>query len=194
MKKGVLITASVLLLMGACVAIVSKDEKSGDAEAPSNSESVSDSPKGKAEPETPKSAWCYDETIDEMTDKTAYRAYVVSENSVDFDMPYDGGSKLTFTLRDTPQYEKDAYIRISPGQFNVSYNGTKIKVRFDDNPAMTINCNEASDNSMDVLFLKDYDKILKALKEAKTMKISAEFFTEGTRTFTFDVSGLEWNH
>lgn len=67
-------------------------------------------------------------------------------------------------------------------------------MRIDDKPAQTINCSEASDNSTDLLFLRGYNKIVKALKGAKTMKISAEFFSEGVRTFTFDVSGLEWNH
>lgn len=150
--------------------------------------------KGQVEPQAPKSAWSYNESIDEMTDKTTYLASVVSENSVYFDFPYQGGSTLTFTLRDSPQYGKDAYIRISTGQFNSSYNGTTIKMRIDDKPAQTINCNEASDNSTDLLFLRGYNKIVKALKGAKTMKISAEFFSEGVRTFTFDVSGLEWNH
>lgn len=194
MKKGILIAVSMFLLMGACVGLVGKDEKSSKPESTVESEQVPDSLKEQVEPQAPESAWSYEESIDEMTDKTTYLAYVVSENSVNFDFPYQGGSTLTFTLRNSPQYGKDAYIRISSGQFNVSYSGTTIKLRIDDNPAMTINCNEASDNSMDILFLRGYNKIVKALKGAKTMKISAEFFSEGTRTFTFDVSGLEWDH
>lgn len=144
--------------------------------------------------EEPASAWQYSEQIDEMTDKNTYCAYTVSTNEVTFDFPYEGGSSLTFTIRDSPQYGKDMYIRISKGQFNAKYNGTKIKVRFDDDPAFDVYCNESSDLSMDILFLRGYNKILPKLKKAKTMKIAAEFFNEGVRTFTFDVEGLEWNH
>lgn len=200
MKKGLVITAGALLFIGACVAVVDKNENASgttenmDTIPTANSESTYDSMKGQVEPQAPKSAWSYNESIDEMTDRTTYLASVVSENSVYFDFPYQGGSTLTFTLRDSPQYGKDAYIRISTGQFNSSYNGTTIKMRIDDKPAQTINCSEASDNSTDLLFLRGYNKIVKALKGAKTMKISAEFFSEGVRTFTFDVSGLEWNH
>ena len=32
------------------------------------------------------------------------------------------------------------------------------------------------------------------LKKSSTMKISVEFFQEGTRTFTFDVKDFKWDH
>ena len=205
MKKPILICLGLILLVGACVAISDNDDSTKKTDnlastespvAPSDTSSIIDESTTVTEqlPEIKKSDWVYNESIDEMTDKISYTATVVSENSVDFDFPYQGGSTLQFTLRNDPQYGRDAYIRISSGQFNTSYNGTKIKLRIDDNEAKTIYCNEASDGSQDVLFLNGYDKIVKALKGAKTMKISAEFFSEGTRTFTFNVEGLEWNH
>ena len=144
--------------------------------------------------EEKRSAWEYTESVDEMTDKTAYFATVYSENSVDFDFPYDGGSTLSFTIRQSPQYGNDMYIHISKGQFNSGISGTKIKVRFDDNDPIPVNCTTPSDYSSDILFLKGFDKLLKHLKESKTMKINVEFFNEGAHTFTFDVNGLEWNH
>lgn len=140
------------------------------------------------------SDWKYSESVDEMTDKTAYFATIESDNSVDFEFPYDGGSTLSFTIRQSPQYGNDMYIRISKGQFNPGISGTKIKVRFDDNEAISVNCVEPSDYSTDLLFLKGYDKLLKQIKDSKSMKINVEFFNEGTRTFTFNIQGLEWNH
>ena len=140
--------------------------------------------------------WTYSETVDEMTDKTCYMASVVSENSAEFGFPYDGGSFLTFVIRDSPQYGKDMFIAISKGQFNCSFNGEDIKIRFDSNEAFTVHCNGPSDMSQDYIFLnqRDFNKILKLLKESKTMKINVEFFNEGAHTFTFNVEGLEWNH
>lgn len=195
MKKSVLITASVLVCMGACVALVNDDDTSNNKATTQLTDTIaSNETAQEISSESIKSDWEYQEEIDEMTDKICYYAYITSENSVDFDFPYQGGSTLRFIIRDSPQYGKDIYIRISSGQFNTNYNGTKIKMRIDENPAITINCTEASDSSTDILCLKGYDKIIKLLKGAKTMKISAEFFSEGTRTFTFNVENLQWTH
>ncbi|MBD5254625.1 MAG: hypothetical protein HDS53_00910 [Barnesiella sp.] len=138
--------------------------------------------------------WQYREEIDEMTDKTSYYAKTVSTNSVDFGFPYEGGSTLSLTVRDSPQYGEDVFISVSKGQFNSHYNGTTIKMRFDDADPFTVNCSEPSDLSSDILFLNGYSKIVGLLKKSSTMKISVEFFQEGTRTFTFDVKDFKWDH
>ena len=187
MKKSVITIIAILACLGACVAIGNNDNNSEKKEEASDTTLTSE----KAET---KSDWKYSEETDEMTDKIAYFATVQSENEVEFDFPYQGGSTLSFTLRDSPEFGKDAYIRISKGQFNVQYNGTKIKIRFDDKEPITVTANEASDGSMDILFLRNYAKLVNALKEAKTMKINVEFFNEGIRTFTFDVANLKWEH
>lgn len=139
-------------------------------------------------------SWEYSEEIDEMTDKTTYIASINSTNEVEFGFPYEGGSSLRLILRDSPQYGKDIMISISSGQFNTDIYGTKIKVRFDDAPAFDVKCNEPSDVSSDVLFLTNYSKLIKLMKESKTLKINAEFFQEGVHTFTFDIEGLKWEH
>lgn len=140
------------------------------------------------------SSWDYSESIDEMTDKMTYFATIESENSVDFDFPYEGGSTLYFTLRQSPQYGNDIYIQISKGQFNSGVNGTNIKMRFDDNEFFTVHCNQPSDYSQDLLFLQGYKKIVNQLKNSEKMKISVEFFNEGERTFSFKTADLQWNH
>src|SRR5574344_807770 len=39
-----------------------------------------------------------------------------------------------------------------------------------------------------------YPKFISMIRKAKTIKIEAPFFNSGTQVFTFNVSGLEWNH
>lgn len=142
----------------------------------------------------PASAWRYSEEVDEMTDKTAYFASVTSDDAAYFDFPYEGGSYLTLTVRKSPKFGNDVYIRISQGQFKTAYDGTTIKVRFDDEPQFSVSCNEASDGSSDILFLNGFNKLVGKLKNHKTMKINAEFFQEGNHTFTFDIENFEWAH
>ena len=168
-----------------------------DSPSETTSESSTDSSATEDAPEVKKgkkTVWEYHQAIDEMTDKTTYYATIESENEVKFDFPYNGGSSLTLTIRDSPQYGKNIYIKISKGQFNYGINGTNIKVRFDDSEPITVHCNQPSDYSTDVLFLDNFNKVLNKIKESSTMKINAEFFSEGTRTFTFKTEGLEWDH
>lgn len=142
----------------------------------------------------PASSWKYFEDVDEMTDKTAYFASVTSKEAAYFDFPYEGGSYLTLTVRKSPKFGNDVYIRISQGQFKTAYDGTTIKVRFDDEPQFSVSCNEASDGSSDILFLTGFNKLVGKLKNHKTMKINAEFYQEGNHTFTFDIENFEWAH
>lgn len=142
----------------------------------------------------PASSWRYFEEVDEMTDKTAYFASVTSDDAAYFDFPYDGGSYLTLTVRKSPKFGNDVYIRISKGQFKTDYDGTTIKVRFDDEPQFSVSCNEASDGSSDLLFLTGFNKLVGKLKNHKTMRINAEFYQEGNHTFTFDIENFEWTH
>lgn len=183
MKKLIFFVCSALLIFASCG---DSSSSTGNTDGDTNQKSEST--------EEVSTAWEYSESVDEMTDKTNYYATIESENSVDFDFPYNGGSILTFTIRQSSQYGKEMYISISKGQFNAGISGTKIKVRFDDEEPFSVSCNTPSDYSTDVLFLTGYDKLLKKLKNSKTMKINVEFFNEGTRTFEFDVEGLEWEH
>ncbi len=153
-----LIIFAVLIAIGIIGAIFS-DDKSTDKSENNITKDIltTDSLK---EPEAinqlPKSNWSYSESIDEMTDKTTFLASVTSENEVNFDFPYNGGSVLTLTIRQSPQYGKDIYIKISKGQFNCGVYGETIKVRFDDDKPITFNCVEPSDHSSDLLFIQNH--------------------------------------
>lgn len=192
MKKVLLYTLAVIFILGLIGACF------GESETETTSNGTSDSAVATIEEEKkdePKSKWEYSESVDEMTDKKSYLAYIVSENEVDFEFPYNGGSNLLLYLRNDPQYGQNIYIKITKGQFNMDLiDGQTIKVRFDEDQAFNVKCNGPSDHSMDVLFLNGYKKVVDRLKTAKTMKVSVEFFNEGTRTFTFDVANLNWEH
>lgn len=177
--------ACSLVMMCACGGTTNENSGGG---APT------DSVQPAVEAKEAESNWEYSEYPDEMSDDTTYLASVVSENSVDFDFPYDGGSSLKLTIRKSPQYGSDIYIKISKGQFNSGIYGQKIKMRFDENKAFDLNCKTASDGSSDLLFLTNFKKLLPQLKQSKTLKISCEFWNEGTRTFTFNIEGLKWEH
>ena len=142
-----------------------------------------------------KNGWDYESEVDEMDGSTTKTAIVVSSNVVDFDFPYNGGSTLNICVRHTKKYGTDVMIGVSKGQFNSNeYNGTNyVTVRFDNDAPIKFTTVEPADNSSDVLFLQNPKKFIKLAKNAKTIKIEASFFTEGSRVFTFNTNKpLEW--
>lgn len=142
-----------------------------------------------------KSNWSYDQNLDELTGKTSYFAQVTSDNSVDFDFPYNSQPiHLTLTVRKSPRYGTDVYISVPEGQFNAGIDGATISVRFDDGKVKRYSCNTPSDNSTNTLFINSARSFIKSLKASKECRISAEFYQEGTPTFIFQTDGLVWNH
>lgn len=139
--------------------------------------------------------WNYSTDTDEMNDSKSRFASLVSDNTVNFDFPYQGGSSLSLIVRYMKKYGTDVYIKISSGQFICNeYQGTNnVRVRFDDAAPIKFSTNEPSDGSSDMLFLNNAKKFIKLAKQAKTIKIEAPFYQEGNRIFTFTVDKpLEW--
>ena len=137
----------------------------------------------------------YDTQIDEMNDSKSKFASITSDNTVDFDFPYQGGSYLKITVRYTKKWGTDVYISISQGQFICNeYEGTDyVRVRFDSGKPMKFSTNEPSDGSSDMLFLSNTKKFISLAKKAKRIRIEAPFYQAGNQVFTFTVDkSLEW--
>lgn len=141
------------------------------------------------------SEWSYDQDKDELTGKSTWFASVTSENYESFDFPYnDTPIFMTIAIRKSPRYGTDVYISVPTGQFNTGIDETYISVRFDEGKVTRWSCNEPSDNSSTVLFINNAKAFINKLKSSKECRISAEFYQQGSPTFTFKTAGLKWNH
>lgn len=141
------------------------------------------------------SKWRYSEDTDQIRNTKSYRAMLFSENSVDFDFPYNGGSILGMALRKSAKYGDDIFFTISKGQFSCGYDGCHAIIKFDDGKPQKISLVEAADGDMTTLFLSGKAGNLAAkIKKSKTMMIELSFFQEGSRQFLFQTEGLQWKH
>ena len=141
------------------------------------------------------SNWIYNTTKDEMRDQEAKFATTVSTNSVDFDFPYNGGSKLILTLRKSGN-KTDVMATVSKGQILCGIRGCETAFKFDTGAVQTITMTEPDNHASDVLFVmhdKTEDKIINQLKTSKKLVIEVPFYQEGKKQFTFDVSSLKWD-
>lgn len=161
--------------------------------ATSASADASPAPSGDAAPAdaAPASNWTYFDNKDEVRNKTDHFAAVTSDNSVEFDFPYGGGSTLTMTVRKSAAHGEDVYFRISSGQFVCGIEECRGAISFD-GKSESLSLSEPDDNSSDVLFATYGAGIIGKLKAAKRTVVELPFYQEGDRQFVFQTKGLIW--
>lgn len=139
--------------------------------------------------------WQYETSKDEMRGIESKFATTVSTNTVDFDFPYNGGSKLILTLRKRGS-EVDVMVSITKGQILCGIQNCEAAFKFDGGAVQSITMSEPDNHSSDMLFVsydKTESKIINQLKSSKKLVVEVPFYQEGRKQFTFDVSGLQWN-
>jgi RNA polymerase subunit RPABC4/transcription elongation factor Spt4 len=134
--------------------------------------------------------WEYSSQHDKMGRGPTYFASLQSVNEVDFDFPYNGGSKGILTLRNSPRYGRDAVLQVTKGQFLCSLDGCQVNVRVDGGRPIRVTANEAADGSSNVVFLP-YGVLLRAVRGGRVLLIEANFYREGSRVFEFHAQGLD---
>lgn len=127
-----------------------------------------------------------------MNGKKISFAVLESSNQITFDFPYNQVQRGTLQLRVHPRHGRDAILSVEKGQFLCSFDGCRVQVRFDDAEAVAFSASEPDSHDTTLLFIQGYDRFTKRLKAAKKVRIEAQFFQEGPRTFEFDVEGLQW--
>lgn len=158
------------------------------------SQTVVSSNQGDAQQEVKKENWQYHSKKDDMRSLETNFAYNDSLNSVDFDFPYNGGSKLILVLRKSSK-NQDVMLVISKGQFICGIRECEAQFKFDDKPIKSITMSESDTHKSDTLFVafdKTEEEIIKQLKSSKKLVIEVKFYQEGAKQFTFDVSNLNW--
>ncbi|MFC6267303.1 hypothetical protein [Frigoriflavimonas asaccharolytica] len=135
--------------------------------------------------------WQFQEDVDKMTSKTVKYASIDANEVLEFEFPYNGGSIPSLTIRKKDGVN-DIYLKVSKGQFNSSYDGGNLRIKFDDEQPKKFSFSGASDNSMDIVFINSTKTIISKLKKSKKIIIEVEFYNEGVRQMEFDVSGFTW--
>ena len=136
-------------------------------------------------------SWTYQTTKDEVRNTTDSYASIVSDNKVDFDFPYDGGSTLQMTVRHDHTGDNILLV-ISKGQFVCGIENCKGEMNIDGTPRH-LTLLRPADGSSDTLFVSRPAEIIKALESAKKVIVELPFFQAGNRQFTFtSAGGLEW--
>ncbi len=197
--KKILIGVGIIFIIGLIGSQLDKDKKStattskevkSQDKAPDTTIALSTSTAEK--PSETISAWSYSEDEDKMTSKKINYASVTAKDELEFDFPYNGGAVATFTIR-KKNNRTDIYLQVSKGQFNNTFDGGQIRIRFDENSPKKYSFSGASDASSDIIFINSTKDVISKIKVSKKMLVEAEFFNEGNRQMEFDITGLKWD-
>jgi hypothetical protein len=179
-----------LILIGVFVSLLSSKSEDEPRE-PSAVASPSYAAISQTPPEVG-SQWTYSHDADEMSGKTSHVATVISQNTVDFDFPYNGPQHGRLTIRRHPRWGSDVIVGIEKGQLLcTSYEGCTVLVRFDDGEPLTFSANPPGDHSTEAIFIENYDRFMTKMQASKRIRISPKVYREGNVVFTFDVSGFD---
>jgi hypothetical protein len=134
--------------------------------------------------------WTYRAETDPMTGRVGRTAFIMSENTVNFDFPYEGPQRGRLTIRDHPTYGRDVFLTIEEGQFLCDFRGCRVRIRFDEGAAQSWTAAEPSDQSTTVLFIQDHDRFVQQLRRSTTVRVQPEVYQEGAPVFEFHVGGF----
>jgi LSD1 subclass zinc finger protein len=135
----------------------------------------------------PPSQWIYKVKNDPMGGTVA-TAGVASNNTIEFDFPYQGTQNASLIVRNDDGYS--VIVGVQRGQFLCTM-GCSVQVRFDAGESQRWRAAGASDLDSTVIFLRNESKFLKQLKTAKVVRVEAEFYQEGTRVLEFPTARFD---
>jgi hypothetical protein len=136
--------------------------------------------------------WRYSEQQDAMRKSKTRLATVQSENILDFDFPYSGGSRGTLYVQEK-QGKLSIVIVMDKGQFTCTGFGDEtVAVKFDDGPIRRFSCTGSADGRANVLFISPASRFLATLKKAQNVIVEAQFYQEGKRQLSFATADLKW--
>lgn len=136
--------------------------------------------------------WGYEATSDEMTGRTSRRAAIRSENTVNFDFPYQGAQRASLILRTHPSYGRDVIFSIEKGQLLCrSIDRCQVRIRFDEGQPQTWTARPPADHSTTTLFLQGYDRFVQQMRRSEVVRIQPEVYQEGNPVFEFQVAGYD---
>jgi hypothetical protein len=136
-------------------------------------------------------SWTYYNRRDELRGRPEYFAEVISSNEERFDFPYEGGSRLRMTIRQSSQHGQDLIFRISSGQFVCGVYNCDGAISFD-GAVEKLTLSSPADHSSDVLFATYDQALVRKLKSSDRTIVELPFYQAGNRQFVFDTRGLEW--
>jgi hypothetical protein len=185
---AIIVVVGFVVVLSVIAAVVGGGTKSGNVSTPAApGTAATASPDAAADG----SSWTYSSEKDAVRNATVDYASITSDNKVEFDFPYNGGSTLTMTIRHDHRGD-NVILEVSKGQFVCGVESCSGEMNIDGVPRR-LTLDGAADGSANTLFARGEPGIIKSLKSAKKIIIELPFYQAGNKQFTFTTAkGLVW--
>ena len=115
-------------------------------------------------------------------------AYLFSAEPVDTDG--QGAKRVQLVFRDHPSWGRSSYLVLQGGDFNC-YSGCTVQVKVDDAPPKPMAGRRPKTDDAIAMFINDEAALWRMTAGAKRISIEFPVRAGGSRTATFEVSGLD---
>lgn len=142
-------------------------------------------------PGPPQTAWRYEEETDPINDRKTLSGCVNSRDQVYLPPPYQPTSARLCVRRSAKYGMQVVFLLNDDGQIMCdSYSSCRVRVRFDDKPALVLSGNDAADHSTNVVFLP-VTRMAAGLRHAKSTLVELTYYQAGSQSVVFDTAGLD---
>lgn len=129
--------------------------------------------------------WACRERVDQITGARSESIFTLSDNSVDFKFPYNGGSRVMLGLVDRTQAEKGVALIVTKGQFRCRPPTCKLRAKADD-AVLTLTAVQLSRDSLRI----NYEPATFAqITTAGALRIETPMYEEAPAYWDFSPGG-----
>jgi hypothetical protein len=142
--------------------------------------------------DTASTNWIYEKKLDKMSGDTLFFASNVAREKVQLPFPYDGGSTVYLTIRNT-KGEYYEYLYVMHGTFRTEFEDDQYwRVKFDDEEPSTFRTSEpAGNDDHQMVFLEPEVKFIEKIKKSEMLLVEAHFRLAGKKIVEFNIAGLD---
>lgn len=179
-------------IFGDTLSAATSDEPEDDPAAQVAKNLIGEPPTGATDLLTADMSWSYADEGDAMDDVKTKIACTTSLNQVNLSWPYKAVT-AKLCIRKSPKFGLDAFVVLDgKGQILCRSDSCSVRVRFDSNTAKSFSGLGASDNSSNIVFVKNVPRLVSGLRESSKTAIELEFYQDGEQVLEFRTAGLVW--
>lgn len=135
--------------------------------------------------------WDYIAKTDDMSSGLVQTALIESNNIINLDFPYQGGTIAKLQIRYHPRYGKDLIFSTNNGQLTCEYRNCYITLRYDNSPPIKATVTKPADHDSTTYFIDGFKKHFDLIKKSKKLNVEVMFYKQGVHTFQFNVENLD---
>lgn len=117
-------------------------------------------------------------------------ATVFSNNTIELDFPYNGGTTGSIVVRNHPRSGEEVIFSINKGQ--IICNNCTLTIRFDNGKPFKVKTNQPADYSSTLLFLLGHKRLVDEINTSKKMMVEVVLYQSGSFVFEFDIGKIKF--